>query len=521
MEYSEHSGGIVHINSTDGYRNNDSPSDIARFRELIDETIKKVGAHSTTSNPSNRKQSNISKNSFSSTRTIVKNKYGSNVKTTKTNVTTNQTTVRLKPKPKPIDYTVTPDSKNRIKCPAKNCGVWNNVMDSICRYCGGNLKTSSKITVLRERLLQKQMEEQQRLEREKAMYATKPEPSKKPEPVKKEPAGPAYKKYKLQITQLGTAYASLAETKLKREGIKTLSDLTLALKDPNRDIQANVKKLLPKLISEENALSFAKALRNPETRPAAEVALKGCGYIGASALFKELEANNGSSAQSLVRAIAPLGTKAIPLIEQHLIPQWVPVYPVLADALVAIGKPSLPMLCRLLTDTEDEYILQFREGTLARFKDKAVSSMDNTLETEARWDRKKRVIDCFGRVKSPKAIPILTKFTQIERHGIYLSARESLAKIGTREALLELGQLFGAGSTDLVETTLKLMMESKGPITQVLSELAKDDSSRVRRFAIQGLGHFTTSNPEIVPVIKTALNDSDRGVRNKAKAMLK
>jgi hypothetical protein len=519
MEYSEQSGGIVHINFTAKNENNDSPSDIANLRELIRETITQTTPKVTVASPV---EPTVAQNT--STTDVIQ----SVTVKLKPETTTRSTQIRkvraesspTVVKPKPIDYTIIPDKDNRIKCPGKTCGVWNNVMESACRYCGVPLRNSPQIVSAREQILLKQDEERRRLLAEQAMYAAKPKVDEPEENVPAKPAGPEYEKYRLQIEQLGTAYNSLAETKLLRDGIKCLPDLTLALKDPNANIQANVKGMLPKLVNEVNANDFALALREPSTRDGAEVALKRCGYVAANALFLELKANNASSAPSVVRAIGPLGAKAVPLVEQHLTPELVPVYPRLADVLLEIGSPSFPLLLRQLTDTEDEYILQFACGALVRFKDKAVKPLEEALEAEARWDRKKRIIECLGQVGSSEAIPTLLNFVKTERFGIYLAARNSLAEIGSRESLIELGKLFGTGSTELVETTLDMLVKSKGPAVVALGELSKDESSRVRRFAVQGLGTLLSSHPEARPLLEAALKDADRGVRNQAQTSL-
>lgn len=517
MEYSEQSGGIVHINFTEPGENDDSPSDLANLRELIKETITKTAPKVPVAPPVPTKIVLKTSTAVEKPSVTVKLKPKT---TTHSNRSRKVRTDSTRVKPKPVDYTVVPDKDSRIKCPAKTCGVWNNVMESVCHFCGESLKNSPQILAVREQILEKQDEERRRLQAEQAMYAAKPKAVEPKKVIPEKPKGPDYKKYRLQIEQLGTAYNSLAETKLLRDGIKCLPDLTLALNDPNKNIQANVRKVLPKLVNEMNANDFAKALRDPVTRDGAELALKRCGYIAANALFLELKANNARSAPSVVRAIGPLGAKAVPLVEQHLTPELVPVYPRLADALLEIGVPSFPLLCRQLTDSDDEYILQFACGALVRFKDKAVRPMEQALEAEARWDRKKRIIECLGQVGSPDAINTLLPFVKTERHGIYLAARKSLADIGTRESLIELGKLFGTGSTDLVETTLEMVIASKGPATTALGELSKNESSRVRRFAVQGLGTLLNSHPEARPLLQAAMKDADRGVRNQAKTSL-
>ena len=538
LEYAEQKGGIVHIRFTDGYRNNDSPSDIASLRELITETVEKTTAkvkndRTPADVPLTHTVSHIqtAANAHTTTATVAKTTSGNGSATTVKKIrntaskapdssSSGSKSVTIRLKPKPIDYTLIPDKENRIKCPAKTCGVWNNVMESVCRFCGETLKNSPQIQTAREELLAKQAEAQKRLEVERAMYASKPEPVKAPEPEIKEPEGPSYKTYGLQIKQLGTAYGALAETKLIREGIKTLEDLSLALTDPDRNIQANVRKVLPKLISEENAHTFARALRSKNTQPAAEVAFKGCGYTGAPALFAEIEANNGASAQAVVRSIGPLKEKAVPLVEQRLTPDYIPIYPLLADTLVEIGTPSLSLLTRLLIDTDDEYLQGFASSTLVRFKEKAIGPLITTLNEEQRWERKKRIIECFGQIGVAEAITPLMDFVKTERHGIYLAARESLAQIGTEKALMELGSLFESGSTELVEKTLDLILSSKGPKVKSLSRLAKDSNPRIRRFAVKGLGDLLPSNPSVRPVLQQALNDADRGVKNQAKTSL-
>ena len=422
-----------------------------------------------------------------------------------------------KPTPKPIDYTREPNKEGKLLCPSPSCKFWNDLMETSCRFCGEEMRTTAKILKAREERLAKE-EEQERLRRaNEAMYAGKPTP--KPTKAPK-PKGPTYKAYGKEIGQLVTPYKNMAINRLVRAGAKALADLNLALTDGDKRTKRAVKGMLPRMFTKDNEKALANSLRDPKRQLAAKVALQGAGYEAANVLFAELDADNQKSANSVIELIGTMGDKALPLLEARLTPEYIRIYPRLGDALHAIGQPSLSLLCRFLRDSEDPYIVELTSDTLARFKEKAAPALLSALSAEGRLERKKRIVETLGKVKSASAIDALSAFVNNSRFELNITSRQALCSIGTERALRVVGELMASGSQKLTERTLDIICQSSGPKVRVFGELVKDRNSRLRIWSLRGMVKIAKKHPEVKPLIEGATKDNNRGVRREAEKAL-